>query len=711
MKVLVVTTWLPTQARAEVGAFVVRDIEMLRQDHEVEVVHLSADGAAADVGFPVTTILMSPTDPRSISRAAVLIRDRIAHVDLVHSMAASALLPFRSLFLSCPWVHTEHWSALLAPQTAPFTARLALPLTRRLLRRPDVVIAVGNDLATQIGRWRRGRTVVISNEVQRQSIVRERSDSDRFTLVGVGGLIPRKGPDIVVRALAELVSRGEDAHLIWAGDGPMRAELDSLALRLGVADRVSLRGVIPPQAVADLLVEGDIFMLPTRMETFGVAIAEALVAGRPVVVSATGEQASFVEEPDGVLVTEWSPDAYADAAQRLRALNRGRPAAEIAARARQLFDPERRRTATRDAYDEAVVVAQRRLPRDVDVVVAAHDPRRDISRAVSSALTSRAVRRVHLVCHNVSVSDMYAAAGPIADDARVAFVELRDGVRSPAGPFNAGLERAEGRYVVILGSDDELTTGAIDAWRRTADRTGADVVIAPLRHAHGARVPTPPTIRRRDLRGVRDRLAYRTAPLGLVSRERFGDLRFTPDLATGEDLAFTTRMWFSDARIARHQGAGEYVIHDGEDRVTFTPRPLEDEFRAVSLLISDSSTRVLPQRDREALAVKLWRVTVFGAIHYRAGHWQANDRSALREVASHLRDFAPTAVRLLSRADSALMDAIDDPDTSVSRVDELSRRRRRFISWAALLPLNPVWLLAREAPLRFAAASWLALRW
>lgn len=709
MKVLVVTTWLPTPARPEVGAFVVRDIEMLRRDHDVTVVHLSAGGEEADVPFPVDTTRMSPTDPRSIAQAAAVIARQAGAVDLVHSMAASALLPFRTLALSVPWVHTEHWSALLASRTAPLTARLALPLTRRLLRRPDVVVAVGNDLAASIRRRRSGPIVVIPNEVHRPASVTERPRGPRTTLVGVGGLIRRKGADVAIRTLAELVGRGTDARLIWAGDGPLRAELRALAETLGVADRLELRGRIAPDAVDAVLSEGDVFLLPTMMETFGVAIAEALVAGRPVVVSATGEQTSFVEEPDGVLVPDRSADAYADAVQRVIAMNDGRTAEEIAARARRLFDPENRRAVTRAAYDDAITGAERRLPQDVDVIVAAHDPRRDVGRAVASALSSRSVRRVSVICHNVSMAAIRSATGAVADDPRVTFRELRDEVRSPAGPFNEGLEHAEGRYVAVLGSDDQLTPGAIDAWRRTAAATDADAVIAPLRHAGGARVPTPPTMRRRGLRGARDRLAYRTAPLGLISRKRFGDLRFTRDLATGEDLAFTTRIWFSGARLVRHVGPAEYLIHDGDERVTFARRPMGDELRAVALLIADSGVRAHRSRDRAALAVKLWRLPVFGAVHYRAGAWEPEDFAALRAVAGELRAFSPSAVQTLSRADVDLIAAIGGEATG-AQLDDLSRRRRRFVSVAALIPSNPLRLFAREAPLRFSAATWWALR-
>lgn len=347
---------------------------------------------------------------------------------------------------------------------------------------------------------------------------------------------------------------------------------------------------------------------------------------------------------------------------------------------------------------------------DVDVVVAVHDPARPIERAVASALTSDSVARVIVVCHNTPIEPIRTRLGALADDPRVTLEELQDGTRSPAGPFNRGLDVTSGSYVSVMGSDDTVESGAIDAWRRTATDHRADVVIAPLRHAGGSRIPTPPTLRRSHLEGARDRLAFRTAPLGLISRARFGDLRFTPGLATGEDLAYSTRLWFSGARISRSREPACYLIHDDNERVTFTRRALSEDLRAVDLLIRDPWVRSLPARDRRALALKLWRVNLFGAVHYRAGAWTAEDRAAAAAMAAALIDFSPQSVQVLSQAEGRLADALQDLASADERIDELSQQRRRFASLGALVPVRTWRLLDRDAPLRFSAASWWALR-
>lgn len=705
---LVVTTWLPTHEKPEIGTFVAKDIALLSRDHEVQVLHLASEGTTLPLGLPdvaVTTLRMSPANPLSIRDAARAIAQRAQSVDVVHTMAVSALLPFIGRRLGRPWVHTEHWSALLAPSSVGFAARAAILLVRRLLDKPDVVVAVGRRLAAAIGAHRRKPTVVIANAVQGPMRPMDRPGGPEPTLVAVGGLIPRKGPDVALRAIAELARRGVRARLVWAGDGPMRAELIALARDLGVQEQVDLRGRVEPSAIGEVLAEGDAFLLPTTMETFGVAIAEALVAGRPAVVGADGEQESFVTEPDGILVREQTAHAYADAVQRLLAMNADRSSDEIAARTRALFDEDSRRAEYAAAYELA---GARGSAADVDVVIAVHDPRRPIRRAVASALSSAAVARVIVVCHGVDPHEIAAATD--IDDERIEFLRFDDGVRSPAGPFNHGLDLATGRHASIMGSDDELTPGAIDAWRRTAERDHAAAVIAPLRHAGGGRVPTPPTLRSRRLLGVRDRLAYRTAPLGLFDRETFGALRLTSGLATGEDLAFTSRMWFGSAVVSRHRGEGDYLIHDGDERVTFMHRPLSEELRAVELLIADPWTRSLPAAKRTALAVKMWRITMFGAVHYRTGMWTAEDRDFAADLVTRLRAFAPAALGRLSRADAALIAALGDRARTDAEIDACSQRRRRFASPAALATLKPSLIFAREAPLRFMAATWLTAR-
>ncbi|KZE92123.1 GDP-mannose-dependent alpha-(1-6)-phosphatidylinositol monomannoside mannosyltransferase [Agromyces sp. NDB4Y10] len=358
MKVLVVTTWFPSASAPASGVFVRRDVELLRRTHEVDVLHLHPHGAVGptDAAPGVRRLAMSTSNPVDILRASRALRAGLARYDLVHTMSPSALLPFAPLRVRIPWVHTEHWSALLDASTVGLPARLGLGAALRLMRRPDVVVAVSSALAEHL-EARLGRTVeVIPNAVDAPEQPRPRPPAGGpLRLVAVGGLIPRKGPDLAVEAVAELRRRGRDARLRWIGDGPSRAEIGALARRLGVDDVVDLPGGLAPEGVAAALAESDLFLLPTSVETFGVSIAEALLSGRPVVVGANGGQRDFVAEPDGILVAERTGIAYADAVERSLELARDRSADDIAAPLRSRVSPAARAAAYDAAYRQAVL--------------------------------------------------------------------------------------------------------------------------------------------------------------------------------------------------------------------------------------------------------------------------------------------------------------------------------------------------------------------
>ncbi|WP_153393888.1 glycosyltransferase family 4 protein [Ornithinicoccus halotolerans] len=109
-----------------------------------------------------------------------------------------------------------------------------------------------------------------------------------LTIVVVGRLSPRKGQDVVVRALGEMVTAGLDARLRLVGDvfpgyEWYEEELRDLARSLGVADRVELVGFLD-----DILPElgaADIAVVPSRIEPFGTVAAESMAAGVLTIVS------------------------------------------------------------------------------------------------------------------------------------------------------------------------------------------------------------------------------------------------------------------------------------------------------------------------------------------------------------------------------------------------------------------------------------------
>lgn len=139
---------------------------------------------------------------------------------------------------------------------------------------------------------------------------------DAFTLLSVGSLIPRKGHELIIAALAELPGM----NLMIAGSGPMRAELEHIAAEKGVAPRVRFLGEIAHDALVDAYRAADIFVLASSREGWANVLLEAMASGTPVVATNVNGTPEVITDPKlGLLVEDRSAPALARAIRALRA--------------------------------------------------------------------------------------------------------------------------------------------------------------------------------------------------------------------------------------------------------------------------------------------------------------------------------------------------------------------------------------------------------
>ncbi|MGO0576766.1 glycosyltransferase [Ornithinimicrobium panacihumi] len=368
-------------------------------------------------------------------------------------------------------------------------------------------------------------------------------------------------------------------------------------------------------------------------------------------------------------------------------------------------------------------------PVDIDVVVATHDLRRPVARAVASALRGADLRgvlpsghrvRVTVACHELPADqvraavqaglDDLAAADPTLEEvsSHVRYLEVFDGMRSPAGPFNAGIAAADGRYLSIIGSDDSFAEGALEAWATWADERDPAWLMARLETDQGVHVPTPRTRpgRTRDLDLVSDRLAYRTAPLGLLRRQTLVDLGLlpeplTPGLASGEDVELSLRLASSGERIDYAQDLPPYVIGTDGERTTFHRRPLTDELAAYDRLLDQRWLLALPSAARRAIVVKILRIHVLAAVGRRPGplDWAPGEARWVQRLTRELLAMAPDAEKALHRADLDLLHAILSA-TDTDALAAAARRRGQASRWDILLSPDPLANLDRESTVR-----------
>lgn len=355
MRILVVTPWFPTRTAPQSGLFVAREAEALAAAHDVRLVHLDWTGSDQDetveTAYPVRRVVLRRSRPLDFARARRIVDRAARDADVLHTHALPGLLPWiAGATPRTPWVHSEHWSGLTAPETLGRGERMLLGPLARLLARPGIVVAESSRLAEAIRPHRSGAVAIVPCVVP-ETVPSPWPAADR--LVAVGGLIPRKGPEIAVEALALLRRRGRAATLTWVGDGPQRPDVEALAARLGVQDALELTGILPAAEVAARLDAARLFLLPTRGDNFCVVAAEALTHGRPIVSGAATGAVDYADPGVSRFVASDAPEAYADAVEDLLSATAGIAAAEVAATVRGRFASGTVRALLEDVYRDA----------------------------------------------------------------------------------------------------------------------------------------------------------------------------------------------------------------------------------------------------------------------------------------------------------------------------------------------------------------------
>lgn len=143
---------------------------------------------------------------------------------------------------------------------------------------------------------------------------------EKFGLVGrkviltVSRLIPRKGQDVVLQAMPEVLRQVPEAVYFIVGSGPEEQRLRNLVQRLGLAGHVRFAGSIPNREACDYYHACDVFAMPNRrmpngdVEGFGLVFLEANACGKPVIGGRSGGTPdAIVHGESGYLVDPTSP--------------------------------------------------------------------------------------------------------------------------------------------------------------------------------------------------------------------------------------------------------------------------------------------------------------------------------------------------------------------------------------------------------------------
>jgi GalNAc-alpha-(1->4)-GalNAc-alpha-(1->3)-diNAcBac-PP-undecaprenol alpha-1,4-N-acetyl-D-galactosaminyltransferase len=227
----------------------------------------------------------------------------------------NVLVLLSTLFLCVPVIVSEHSSP------AHYSAgRVWTYLRRRLYPHASRVIVLTEEALAYFAPKIRRRARVIPNPVVVNGNAVPTLDdvkADAPTLIALGRLSREKGFDLLLEAFTRIADRHPDWSLVVWGEGPERAYLEELRDRLGLRGRIRLPGLT--RSPNEQLKKADLFVMPSRLEGFPMALCEAMACGLPVVSfdCPSGPRNIIRDGIDGLLVPPGDVPALAASLSRL----------------------------------------------------------------------------------------------------------------------------------------------------------------------------------------------------------------------------------------------------------------------------------------------------------------------------------------------------------------------------------------------------------
>lgn len=261
---------------------------------------------------------------RDIAKLSISEKADIVHAHLYFPTLAAALIKTKRLSpsLTCTTFHNLAYAGA-NPRTLKLEIRRRLSawLCRRGI---DRFIAVSSAVSHH---YRKSLALtkvdVLPNPVSLVDLrkyVLEASPSNAIgsdcKLVLPGRIVREKGHSDLIDALAILRSRGLEPDVTFAGDGPLRPDVERRVIDAGLSAHVHFAGALPHDAMMRQVATADIVVVPSRYEGFGITALEGMALGKPVIATRAGGLPETVGTA-GLLVDVHDPIGLANALEEL----------------------------------------------------------------------------------------------------------------------------------------------------------------------------------------------------------------------------------------------------------------------------------------------------------------------------------------------------------------------------------------------------------
>ena len=340
-------------------------LELAKRGHSVHFVSYAPPMRIADVESPREPIRFHPVDmlsyplfeypPYTDALASklfnVALEEKLdvlhVHYAIPHSVSAYLAREMMKPIRHLPVVTTLHGTDITLVGRDPSF----LPITRFGIEQSDAVTAISQYLkqATQRRFCPDCDIDVIYNfidaayyrRVPNESMRREIAPAGEKILIHISTFRPIKRITDCIEVMAKMrdleagLAQRTRVKLVMCGDGPERADAESLAVQLGVQDAVQFVGRQPQPVIRDYLSIADLFLLPSQSESFGLSALEAMACEVPVIATRVGGVPEVVEE-DGCGYLFDIGDTAGMASSALEILNDDARRARLGARGREI---------------------------------------------------------------------------------------------------------------------------------------------------------------------------------------------------------------------------------------------------------------------------------------------------------------------------------------------------------------------------------------
>jgi glycosyltransferase involved in cell wall biosynthesis len=248
----------------------------------------------------------------SLRRGLQLYKEYVSNFgipDIIHAHSAiyaGALAAIIKARYSVPFVITEHSSAIALGRLKDWQ-RYYL---RKAYKTADLKIAVSPQLGRRLqylyGEWNRDwqflPNIIDLDFVKKSTKEAKTGCNETFVYLTIGNLFKIKRHDFLLRAFAKLFDRDKRIFLHIGGEGPQKKHLIQLSEKLRISQNVLFLGGLSRDEVFTAMQNCNVFVSSSKFETFGVALIEALVCGKPVIAINRGGPKYIVNSCNGMLV-------------------------------------------------------------------------------------------------------------------------------------------------------------------------------------------------------------------------------------------------------------------------------------------------------------------------------------------------------------------------------------------------------------------------